>query len=103
MLTQPGSGTLAGGAHAEGLLALARSDAARLSEVYQHDLDAHWLNEFVPRQPHAAYFSFEIPQKEDLASLLESVANLNWAGYRVDQKQLEEKTGLKLMPVEPPQ
>lgn len=103
MLTQPGSGTLAGGAHAEGLLALARSDAARLSEVYQHDLDAHWLNEFFPRQPHAAYFSFEIPQKEDLASLLESVANLNWAGYRVDQKQLEEKTGLKLMPVEPPQ
>ena len=103
MLAQPGSGTLAGGAHADGLLALARSDAARLSEVYQHDLDAHWLNEFFPRQPHAAYFSFEIPQKEDLASLLESVANLNWAGYRVDQAQLEEKTGLKLMPVEPPQ
>ena len=89
--------------HAEGLLALARSDAARLTEVYQRDLDAAWLAEFFPRQPHAAYFSFEIPQKEDLASLLESVANLNWAGYRVDQKQLEEKTGLTLIPVEPPQ
>jgi phage gp29-like protein len=103
MLTQPGSGTLAGGAHAEGLLALARSDAARLSEVYQRDLDVHWLNEFFPRRPHAAYFAFDVPQKEDLASMLESVANLNWAGYRVDQKQLEEKTGLKLMPVEVPQ
>jgi phage gp29-like protein len=99
MLTQPGSGTLAGGAHAEGLLALARSDAARLSEVYQRDLDRHWLAEFFPRQPHAAYFAFDVPQKEDLASMLESVANLNWAGYRVDQKQLEEKTGLKLIPL----
>ena len=103
MLTQPGSGTLAGGAHADGLLALARSDAARLSEVYQHDLDRYWLDEFFPRQPHVAYFTFEVPQKEDTASLLEQVANLNWAGYRVDQKQLEEKTGLKLTAVEPPQ
>lgn len=102
MLTQPGSGTLAGGAHAEGLMALARSDAQRLTEVYQRDLDAYWLSEFFPQKPHAAYFSFETPQKEDVASLLEAVANLNWAGYRVDQAQLEEKTGLKLTPVVPP-
>lgn len=100
MLAQPGSGTLAGGAHADGLLALARSDAARLSEVYQRDLDAHWLAEFFPRQPQAAYFSFDVPQREDTAALIESVANLNWAGYRVDQKQLEEKTGLKLIPIQ---
>jgi phage gp29-like protein len=103
MLTQPGSGTLAGGAHADGLLALARSDAARLSEIYQRDLDRPWLEEFFPRQPQAAYFTFDVPQKEDTASLLEQVGNLSWAGYHVDQKQLEEKTGLKLIPVEVPQ
>lgn len=102
MLTQPGSGTLAGGAHADGLLALAKSDAVRLSEVYQRDLDRQWLTEFFPHWPHVAYFSFEVPQKEDVNALLEQVGNLSWAGYRVDQKQLEEKTGLTLIPMEQP-
>ncbi|HBA86309.1 MAG TPA: hypothetical protein DCZ95_19690 [Verrucomicrobia bacterium] len=96
MLTEAGSGTLAGGAHSDSLLALAKSDAARLSEVYQRDLDNEWLNTFFPHQPHVAYFSFEIPQKEDVNALLASVGNLSWAGYRVDMAQLEEKTGLKL-------
>ena len=75
----------------------------REEQANQRDLDAAWLSEFFPRQPHAAYFSFDVPQKEDAAALLEQVGNLSWAGYRVDQKQLEEKTGLKLIPVEPPQ
>jgi phage gp29-like protein len=103
MLTQSGSGTLAGGAHSEGLLALARSDAARLTEVYQRSLDREWLAAFFPRQPHVAYFTFDIPQQENTSALLEAVGNLSWAGYRVDQAQLEEKTGLKLIPVEQPQ
>ncbi|NTW37431.1 MAG: hypothetical protein HGB17_15190, partial [Syntrophobacteraceae bacterium] len=69
----------------------------------QRDLDTEWLNAFFPRQPHVAYFSFEIPQQEDLPQLLENVANLNWAGYRVDMAQLEEKTGLRLMDAPSPQ
>ena len=32
-------------------------------------------------------------------SLLAAIGNLSWAGYTVDQKQLEEKTGLKLLPL----
>ncbi len=99
MLTQSGSGTLAGGAHADGLLALARSDAQRLSEVYQRDLDRHWLTEFFPRQPHVAYFNFDVPQQQSTTDLLAAIGNLSWAGYTVDQKQLEEKTGLKLLPL----
>ena len=102
MLTESGSGTLAGGAHSDSLISLAKSDAARVSEVFQRDLDAEWLNKFFPRQPHVAYFSFAIPQKEDVPTLLESVANLNWAGYRVDKAQLEEKTGLRLLEAPPP-
>jgi phage gp29-like protein len=103
MLTQSGAGTLAGNAHADSLLALARSDAARLTEVYQRSLDREWLNDFFPRQPHVAYFAFDMPQQEDTAKLLESVGNLSWAGYRVDKAQLEEKTGLRLIEVEQPQ
>ncbi len=99
MLTESGSGTLAGGAHAAGLLALARSDAQLLSEVYQRDLDAMWLTEFFPHQPHVAYFNFDVPQQDDAVALLGAIGNLSWAGYTVEQKQLEEKTGLKLLPL----
>ena len=86
----------------DGLLALAKGDAAKLSEVYQRDLDHEWLNIFFPHQPHVAYFSFDIPQKEDVNALLASVGNLSWAGYRVDMAQLEEKTGLKLHEIPQP-
>ncbi len=99
MLTESGSGTLAGGAHAAGLLALARNDAQLLSEVYQRDLDAMWLTEFFPHQPHVAYFNFDVPQQDDAVALLGAIGNLSWAGYTVEQKQLEEKTGLKLLPL----
>ena len=102
MLAESGSGTLAGGAHSESLLALSRSDAGRLSEIYQRQLDALWLGAFFPGQPVAAYFQFAIPQTESTAALLEAAANLNWAGYRVDRAQLEEKTGLRLIDIAPP-
>lgn len=101
MLAEPGSGTLAGGAHAAGLFQLAKSDAGRLSEAYQRAIDLPLLAAEFPGQPVAAWFQFDVPQTEDTATLLEAAANLNWAGYRVDQTQLEEKTGLKLIPLAP--
>ena len=102
MLTESGSGTLAGGAHSEALLDLARSDAARLSEVFQNDLDKPWLAEFFPHQPVAAYFTFDIPRRDDPATTLQAVSALSWAGYSVEQKQLEEKLGLRLVPLPKP-
>jgi phage gp29-like protein len=100
MLTESGSGTLAGGAHSDALFQLARADAGKLSETYQQHLDAPILRATFPGQPVAAFFEFDVPQTENTAKLLEAAANLNWAGYRVDQKQLEEKTGLKLIPIQ---
>ncbi len=102
MLAESGTGTLAGGAHSESLLALSRSDANRLSEVYQRNLDAQWLHAFFPDQPVAAYFEFALPQQENTPALLEAVANLSWAGYRVEREQLEEKTGLRLLEIPQP-
>lgn len=102
MLTESGSGTLAGGAHAAALLDLARSDSARLTECFQRDLDLPWLTKFFPRQPKAAYFEFELPQRDDVTAFISNAANLNWIGYRIDQKQLEERTGLRVTPVPTP-
>lgn len=103
MLTESGSGTLAGGAHAESLLDLAKSDAARLSEVFQRDLDRDFLSTFFPHQPQAAYFAFDVPQRADFNAIMSAVGNLSWAGFRINQQQLEEKTGLRLEPLERPQ
>jgi phage gp29-like protein len=100
MLTESGSGTLAGGAHSDALFQLARSDAGKLSEAYQRHIDGPILRQLFPGTPAVAYFEFDVPQTENTAKLLEAAANLNWAGYRVDQKQLEEKTGLKLIPIQ---
>ena len=89
MLTESGSGTLAGGAHSDALFQLARSDAGKLSEAYQRHIDGPILRELFPGTPPVAYFEFDVPQTENTAKLLEAAANLNWAGYRVDQKQAQ--------------
>jgi phage gp29-like protein len=103
MLTESGSGTLAGGAHEEGLLSLARSDGTAISEIFQRDLDLPWLATFFPRQPKVAYFCFNVPQKKptplDVATL---ASNLSWSGYKFEQKWLEEQMGAKLEVIEQP-
>ena len=103
MLTESGSGTLAGGAHSETLLEMARADAAAISDVFNDQFDKDILRAFFPGQPTAAYFRFNVPQKAESAKdVIEAAANLAWSGYKIDQKQLEEKLGLKLEMIAPP-
>jgi hypothetical protein len=103
MLTESGSGTLAGGAHSETLLEMARADAAAISDVFNDQFDKEILRAFFPGQPTAAYFRFNVPQKAESAKdVIEAAANLAWSGYKINQKQLEEKLGLKLEQIAPP-
>ena len=96
MLTESGSGTLAGGAHSQSLMDLARSDAARLSETFQRDLDKEVLHAEFPHQPVAAYFAFDVPQQQDPVALLQAIGNLSWQGYRAKLDWLQEKTGMQM-------
>ena len=97
MLTESGSGTLAGGAHGDTLMELARADAAAVSEVFQRQLDREIIRAFFPGEPIVAYFRFDVPQKAESAKdIIEAAANLAWSGYKIDKAQLEEKLGLKL-------
>lgn len=103
MLTESGSGTLAGGAHEESLMSLARADAAKISEVFQRQVDREILKAFFPEYPISVYFQFDVPKKsETMAEITELISGLSWAGYRVNQQQLEEKLGLKLEQVPTP-
>ena len=61
MLAQSGSRTLAGGAHFETPMQIARGDAAVLSEVFQRQFDLPLLSEFFREGPVLAYFEFALP------------------------------------------
>jgi len=93
MLTQSGSGTLAGAAHQETFELIAKAEAGRISEVFQRQLDAEILARQFPGQPRLAYFELAANEETDVAAVVEQVNKLAVAGYRVEREFLAEKTG----------
>jgi phage gp29-like protein len=97
MLTQSGSGTLAGGAHQDTWQELVSGIAMEITEAFQAQLDAGWLAEKFPGQPVAAYFELEFPDEEaDRDSLATTIKTLKDAGYTADAKWISEETGIPL-------
>jgi phage gp29-like protein len=97
MLTESGSGTLAGGAHSETFAQIARGDAVTLSGVLQRSIDGPLLEEFFPGEPVMAYFEFSPGTSAESARVVEDVIRLAKAGYRVDAGELAEKTGYAIV------
>ncbi len=95
MLAQSGSGTLAGGAHQETFMQIARSDAAMLSEVFQAQFDTPLLRQFFPGEPILAYFEFVPPTADEVSRVIQDAVELSKAGVRMDVEELGEKTGYK--------
>ena len=96
MLTESGSGTLAGNAHSDTFLQIARSDAALLSGLFQEQFDTPLLREYFPDQPILAYFEFAPPASDEVSRVVKDAVELAKAGVRMDLRELEEKTGYKL-------
>ncbi len=96
MLAESGSGTLAGNAHADTFLQIARSDAALLSGLFQEQFDTPLLREYFPGQPILAYFEFAPPAADEVSWVVKDAVELSKAGVRMDLGELEEKTGYKL-------
>ena len=96
MLAESGSGTLAGTAHTETFLQIARGDALTLSEVFQEHVDGPLLAEFFPGEPALAYFEFAPPAGDEVSRVIQDAAALAGAGYQVDRAELSEKTGYQL-------
>jgi hypothetical protein len=97
MMAQPGSGTLAGNAHTETFLQIARGDAAALSEVLQRDIDGPLLAEAFPGWPPLAYFEFAPAAGDGASKVVQDAAVLAGAGYAMDAGELSEKTGYSLV------
>jgi phage gp29-like protein len=96
MLTSSGSGTLAGSAHTDTFLQIAKSDAAMLSEVMQNHFDRPLLNQFFPEQPILAYFEFAPTTGSEVSRVVTDAETLARAGVAIDLDELSEKTGYKL-------
>jgi len=101
MLTEPGSGTLAGNAHTDTFLQIARSDAAMVSEVMQKHFDLPLLSEFFPGQPVHAYFEFAPSTGSEVSRVVADAETLARAGVAIDLDELSEKTGYKLRVPDP--
>jgi phage gp29-like protein len=98
MLSESGTGTLAGSAHADTFLQVARGDAVTLSEVLQKDLDGPLLEMAFPGAPHLAYFEVSPTVPDQAARVLQDVGQLAAAGLQVDPAEVSEKTGYRLLP-----
>ena len=102
MLTESGSGTLAGNAHRDTFLQIARGDAVALSELFQREIDAPMLAQAFPGWPALAYFEFAPSSTDEASRVVQDVAQLATAGYAVDPAELSEKSGYRLVPRPPP-
>lgn len=95
MLTESGSGTLAGGAHSDSWRQIASGLAADVSEVFQGQMDLPWLKERFPGQPVAAYFELDFPEEStDRAELSTTAKTLKEAGYTIKSAWLSEELGI---------
>ncbi len=93
MLAESGSGTLAGGAHSDTFLRVARALARRITSTLQRQFDLAVLAEAHPGQPPLAYFEILANEETDVGEVVKDVQTLKTAGYQVESGWLAEKTG----------
>lgn len=93
MLAESGSGTLAGGAHSDTFMRVARALARRITATLQRQFDLAVLAEAHPGQPPLAYFEILANEETDVGEVVKDVKELKAAGYAVETGWLAEKTG----------
>jgi phage gp29-like protein len=93
MLTESGSGTLAGGAHSEVFDRISAADAMLISECVNKQIIASRLEAKFPGQDQVVYFSLAAQEETNAAAAVEQVSKLSLAGYQVAPEQVTQKTG----------
>jgi hypothetical protein len=96
ILTESGSGTLAGGAQADAFDDIAEAIAADLSMTMQDQFDAPLLAAKHQGEPVLAYFDFGPVSEKDGSKALNDAKTAREAGYAMDAEQLSEESGYKL-------
>ena len=96
MLAESGSGTLAGNAHSETFMQIARADAVVFSSVFQKQIDMPLLDLYFPGRPQLAYFEFSPLASEQTEQVVDDAVALAKVGVEVDKSEIAEKTGYRI-------
>lgn len=96
MLTESGSGSLAGGAHTDSFDEIAQAIAADLSMTMQDQFDRPLLAHAHPDEPVLAYFEFGPVDETDAGRVLDDAVKAKNAGFEMDPDELSELSGYKL-------
>lgn len=101
MLTQSGSGTLAGGAHTDTWRTLSRARGKRISELLQRDFDRYELEKEFPGKPVLAYFNLATNEEQDVGDVVKHAVHIREAfpDKTMDPDEFQEKTGYRLVDV----
>lgn len=96
-LAQSGSGTLAGGAHSDTWAEVRRMDSAKIASALNAQIVRPLLSRAFPGKAQLVYFDFDTEATPSPGEVFEDAAKARSAGYLIDQAELEEKTGYKLV------
>lgn len=101
MLTQSGSGTLAGGAHQDTWKTLSRARGKRISEILQRSFDRVELAKQFPGKPVLAYFLLAANEEQDVGDVVQHAVSIRQAfpNKTMDPDEFTEKTGYRLVDV----
>lgn len=96
MLTAPGAGTntATGSAHQDAFDDLAATEAEEIAELFNACLFGPLLDQWHPGQSRLARFALRHPEADDTQASVQSIATLAGAGYRTEDGQVAELTGL---------
>ena len=93
MLTESGSGTLAGGAHQTAWDQIVRRVARSVAKPLHQQYDRRALAARFPGRPAQAYFNLRARQEKDVGKVVENITKLAAAGYVVSDDQATKETG----------
>ncbi len=101
MLTEAGSGTLAGGAHTSAWDQIIRRTARSVSKPLHQQYDRRALAARFPGRPAQAYFNLRARQEKDVGKVVENITKLAAAGFIVPDDQAKKETGYDVRYVAP--
>ncbi len=93
MMSESGTGTLAGSAHTDSLTRLITATARRISRAVDTQWAAPILRTAFPGKPILAHFTLRAEEERDTAAAAQLLATLAGAGYTVTEAQAEELLG----------
>lgn len=96
-LAQADTGALAGGAQMDVWEQIVRRDSAVVGDALHRDLIVPFLRSAFPGRPRVVSFELGREAEQTASEIFDTAARARSAGYVIDQAELENETGMKLV------